>query len=677
MEQKFIDYFRQLDILDEGLNTDFSDLAFAYDYNEVQELYFDETKNNFVFLAGESGLRKKDMLARICKDLLMRGVGKEDILYLNYELPILHNENILPIISDFYNARKNSENVYLVINEIQECGDWFGLTIELKNNYPKIKLLCSSSTPSHIFEKIYDEGCEWCKIVVLSKKNASNIKHESQTFGVFEEFKYNQKGDVIEIKGLTKEGKGMTHHTVPAMINGKTVRIIASGAFHDRSEMLSIDLPDTIEMIGDYAFSKCCNLTEISLPKALTYIGDHSFLGAKKLERIIGGESVAHVGNSAFYKTKWLENQKEFAIIGTTLYRYKGDIKDVFFPKEITHIASYAFADTEIEQVKVMQTVSLGEGVFYRCNNLNKVAIGIDNIPPFCFYGCSKLESEFTVECIGKFGLYNCYSLKKVRANCLGVCALSYGKELKQVIGLQKLDDGALFSCNSLEELDLKNVDVIGRFALAKTGLECIKYAGQCIGDFAFYQSPNLHYVNIHYETQIGKAILLGCESIYAMTISGKYKLTSYFGGKMPKITKLYIHGDIADDFCRNNPYLQELQILHAERFGGWSFYNNSALKTVMFTEVKTIGCWAFAYCDGIKKITLPKTVEFIGMNAFRYCHNLSEIIIHSQKCVLFGANAFYSTSENKIFKVGKGLKGQYQEARIWHEYLSSIIENN
>ena len=101
----------------------------------------------------------------------------------------------------------------------------------------------------------------------------------------------------------------------------------------------------------------------------------------------------------------------------------------------------------------------------------------MDSIPPFCFYGCSKLKAEFTVECIGKFGLYNCRSLKKVRANCLGVCALAYGKELKQVIGVQKLDDGALFSCNSLEELDLKNVDVIGKFALAKTGLECIKFA--------------------------------------------------------------------------------------------------------------------------------------------------------------------------------------------------------
>ena len=108
MDKKFIDYIRKLDILDEGLDIDFSDLAFAYDYNEVQELYFDIEKNNYVFLAGETGLRKKDMLARICKDLTMRGVEKEDILYLDYELPILHTADILDIVEDFYEARSCS-----------------------------------------------------------------------------------------------------------------------------------------------------------------------------------------------------------------------------------------------------------------------------------------------------------------------------------------------------------------------------------------------------------------------------------------------------------------------------------------------------------------------------------------------------------------------------------------
>ena len=120
---------------------------------------------------------------------------------------------------------------------------------------------------------------------------------------------------------------------------------------------------------------------------------------------------------------------------------------------------------------------------------------------------------------------------------------------------------------------------------------------------------------------------------------------------------------------------IQELQILHAEKFGGWSFYNNSALKAVTFTDVKVIGCWAFAYCDGIEKITLPKTVEFIGMNAFRYCHNLPEIIINSSNCVLFGANAFYSTSEQKVFYVKKGLKREYLKASVWTEYYDMIKE--
>lgn len=675
MKQQFIDYIRQLDILDEGLDTDFSDPAFAYDYNEVQELYFDETKNNFVFLVGECGLRKKDMLARICKDLCMRGIAKEDILYLDEELPILQGEDMAALISGFYETRAASEAIYLVINEIQECGDWFELAFQLRNKYPKIKLLCSSSTPPYIYEKIYDEGCEWCKIVVLSKKNASNIKYESQTFGVYREFKYNQKGDVIEIKGMTKDGKKMSHHIVPKTINGKPVKIIASGAFHDRSEMTSIDLPDTIEMIGDYAFSKCNNLSEIRLPKNLTYIGDHSFLGATKLENIIGGDLVTHIGNSAFYKTKWLEKQENFAVIGKTLYRYKGCSREVILPKEVTYIASYAFADSTIAKIKAVHSVFLGEGVFYRCKNLCGVDISIVNIPPYCFYDCVKLETKFSVEEIGKFGLYNCHSLKEINVKTIGVCALAHAEGLKNISGVKELCDGALYSCRGLEKLEFKHIDKIGRFALAKTGLNNINFAGNCIGDFALWQALELTNVEIHHKAKVGKSVLLDCDNMDTMKVSGKYKLACYFGGRIPKVTRLYVHGDVVADFSRNNPYLLELHVQHAKKFGGWSFYNNSGLKSVTLTDVSVVGCWAFAYCDSIKSIILPKAIEFIGMNAFRYCHNLSQITINAHKCVLFGANAFYSTAEHKVFYVKKGLKNEYNKEPIWNEYYNSIKE--
>lgn len=675
MLQKFIDYIKELNILNEDIDIDFSDLAFAYDYNEVQELFFDEINNNYVFITGETGLRKKDMLARICKDLFLRGEEKQDMLYLDYDLPILHGENIFSLIREFYAARNSSEFVYLIINEIQELGDWFSFVQKLKAQFPKLKLLCSSSTPPYIFETIYDAQADYCKIIVLSQKNASNIKYQTQSFGVYKEFKYNQKDNVIEIKGLTKEGKKMSFHSVPETINGLPVKIIASGAFHDRSELLSIALPDCVEMIGDYAFSKCNNLKEIRLPQSLTYIGEHAFLGAKSLGAIIGGENVTHIGNSAFYKTKWLEKQKDFAIIGSALYRYNGECRSVLLPKEIGYISSYAFADSEIERIKSMRDITLGEGVFYRCKNLYEVNIGLDSIPAYCFYSCVKLKAEFFVKKVGKFALYNCQSLKMINTSHLDACALAYAKKLEAIEDVCELDDGALFACSNIKELELKHVDRIGRFALAKTSIEKVKFAGSYIGDFAFCLIPKLCYAKIHHETNIGTAILFGCESVCAMHISGKYKLRYYFGGQMPKVTKLYVYGDIVDDFCRNNPYLQELQILHTKKFGGWSFYNNSALQTVILKNVAKIGDWAFAYCDGITQIELPKEVDYIGMNAFRYCHNLSEIRLLSKSVVNFGANAFYSTNGVKKFFVISNIKDKYKNIAIWNEYLDQMIE--
>ena len=71
MLQYVYDYIRSSNILDDIDDIDFSDRAFAYDYNEVQELFFDESENNYVILAGKTGLRKKDMIGRIFRDLQM------------------------------------------------------------------------------------------------------------------------------------------------------------------------------------------------------------------------------------------------------------------------------------------------------------------------------------------------------------------------------------------------------------------------------------------------------------------------------------------------------------------------------------------------------------------------------------------------------------------------------
>ena len=480
MEQKFFDYIRHLDILEEHPDTDFSDPAFAYDYNEVQELYFDEKKNNSVFLAGESGLRKKDMLARICKDLLMRGVEKDDILYLDYDLPILHGEDVLFLIARWYKEREQSSGFYLIINEIQECGDWFALAVTLKNHYPDIKLLCTSSTPPYIYERIYDEGCDWCKIVVLSKKNASNIKYQSQTFGVFEEFKYNQKGDFIEIKGMTKAGKSMPHHTVPATINGKPVKIIASGAFHDRTEMLSIDLPDTIEMIGDYAFSscdsltsaivpdsvteigknafsKCYNLASITIPESVTKIGEKAFSYCSKLTSITIPESVTEIGRNSFLSCAYL------AEIGVSPENPNyTSVDGVLFTKDMQTLVCYPVGKTENEYVIPDGVTSVGDNAFERCNSLKSVILSdsVMTIGDYAFSYCGKLSSVTipnSVTEIGDHAFFSCKSLTSVTVpdsvTEIGAYAFNNCTTLRSITipnSVTKIGEGTFSQCPNL-----------------------------------------------------------------------------------------------------------------------------------------------------------------------------------------------------------------------------------
>ncbi len=674
MLQKIADYIRERSILTETLDDDFSDPAFAYDYNEVQECFFDGQDNDYVFIVGETGLRKKEMLSRICRDLHLRGVSKQDILYLDYELPVLHGEEIAPLLHTFYRDRAQSEEIYLIINEVQEAGDWFALLRSIKERFPKLKVLCSSSTPPYIFEKVYEEGAEYCRIIVLSQKNASNIKYQTQAFGVYRQFKYNRKGDIIEIKGLTKEGKRMARHVVPSMIDGVPVKVIASGAFHDRAEMVSIELPEGIEMIGDYAFSKCCNLAEINLPRSLQYIGEHTFFGAKSLRTIAGGEGVLHVGNSALYDTLWLKEQREWAIIGKTLYQYLGKARCAEVPRGVRAISSYAFAGTAIEEVWARDEILLGEGVFANCKQLKRVKIPLREITPFLFYGCERLEQDIRVAYVGKFGLYGCTSLKAVCAQGLGECALAGCDALvfAEIGGV--IARGALYACERLTIFDFSRVKAIGAFAFAKTGVRELAFCGQGIGDFAFFGADKLTNVTIAPHSEVGYAILYRCDHICEMDISGKKKMRYYFAGEDSTIKALTVRNCICDDFARNHSTLEALTLVDIKTFGRWCFYNNSSLRKITMTNVTQIGDWAFAYCDGIESIECDRHTEFIGMNAFRYCHNLSRVVIYSNRVVSFGANAFYSTAADKCFFVPSNFVKAYCAMPIWKEYYIQPI---
>ncbi|MBO7412158.1 MAG: leucine-rich repeat protein, partial [Fibrobacter sp.] len=106
-----------------------------------------------------------------------------------------------------------------------------------------------------------------------------------------------------------------------------------------------------------------------------------------------------------------------------------------------------------------------------------------------------------------------------------------------------------------------------------------------------------------------------------------------------------------------------------------WSFYNNSQLSQISLVNVKTIGDWAFAYCDRISNISIPSSVNYIGMNTFRYCHNLKRILIKSLHVVPFGANAFYSIHPQKTFFVHKSILNKYRLSALYANFSIDSAE--
>lgn len=79
---------------------------------------------------------------------------------------------------------------------------------------------------------------------------------------------------------------GGSEITVPAEINGETIRGLGDGCFSYCPLITTVILPDTVEEIGTHAFYECDSLRGIHLPGGVTAIADEAFYGCNALEAV-------------------------------------------------------------------------------------------------------------------------------------------------------------------------------------------------------------------------------------------------------------------------------------------------------------------------------------------------------------------------------------------------------
>lgn len=115
--------------------------------------------------------------------------------------------------------------------------------------------------------------------------------------------------------------------TIPAAVDGQTVKYIANSAFSANHSITKVIIPDTVSDIGDEVFAGCVNLRTVVLPKSLTKINISAFSGCTLLDAIILPEKLAVIDDFAFENCSMLKTLK--------------------IPASVTQIGYYTFMSCE------------------------------------------------------------------------------------------------------------------------------------------------------------------------------------------------------------------------------------------------------------------------------------------------------------------------------------------
>ncbi len=260
------------------------------------------------------------------------------------------------------------------------------------------------------------------------------------------------KGDIVipntvQHNGLEYHVKAIASH---AFYNCKELisvnlpeglETIGSGAFKECQKMVSINIPQTVNKIGQSVFYWCHNLaSEIVIPKGVTEIEYQTFLGCTSLTSIHLPQTITTIGGSAFHSCNKLAA--------------------ITIPSSVTSIGSYAFwgCSSLASAIDIPSGVTeLKLGTFYNCSNLTSVTIpeSVTSMAGSVFNGCSKLQSITIPSKVKEIG-------SSIFANCSSLTSITLPE------GLTTIGGEAFSYCSSLTSINIPgSVVEVGKNAFA------------------------------------------------------------------------------------------------------------------------------------------------------------------------------------------------------------------
>ena len=280
---------------------------------------------------------------------------------------------------------------------------------------------------------------------------------------------------------------------VPEIIGKTPVTAIADKCFSDnkdkdqqaflRTQLRSVEIPDSVTDIGSMAFWDCEGLERVKLPKKIKTISRSLFYACESLSSIDLPNGITEIQDSAFVgcamksmtvpaslkaidETAWgmpnLESIEVdpaskyyksvdgilFSFDGKTLVKYPQakTLESYEIPDGVTKISKNAFASADtLKSIIIPESVDvIEEGAFSGCGNLAIVSMPkkVSTFGRGAFSSCASLKEVVVpkgVSTLSDYCFCGCKSLSKV--------------ELPK--GLMKIDHGAFKGCENLSEINI------------------------------------------------------------------------------------------------------------------------------------------------------------------------------------------------------------------------------